>query len=103
METDSLANLEERISKAIQVISDLRAKNAALAQHAALLEEEVKGGVTGRQELQAQHDALLTERDQLAQTVKQQTQELEDIRGERKQVRARIEKLLSQLDLLSAT
>jgi len=39
----------------------------------------------------------------LGQKVKHLAEELDDLRGERKQVRTRIEKLLSQLDLLSAS
>jgi hypothetical protein len=39
----------------------------------------------------------------LGQKVKHLSEELDDLRGERKQVRTRIEKLLSQLDLLSAS
>ena len=65
---DSLASLEERITRAVQLITDLRSANAH----------------------------LLKERDEL-------THQLEEARGERKEVRSRIEKLLSQLDLLSAS
>ncbi len=43
------------------------------------------------------------ERDELNLRVKRLSDELDDLRGERKQVRTRIEKLLSQLDLLSAS
>jgi len=43
------------------------------------------------------------ERDELTVRVKRLSDELDDLRGERKQVRTRIEKLLNQLDLLSAS
>jgi len=43
------------------------------------------------------------ERDELNLRVKRLSDELDDLRGERKQVRTRIEKLLNQLDLLSAS
>jgi len=72
-ELDSLSSLEERITRAVELVSALRAEKAALEQ------QVVKA---------------LAERDA-------SRQELEDLRNERKQVRTRIEKLLSQMDLLS--
>jgi chromosome segregation ATPase len=65
---DKLTGLEERITRAVQVLTNLRNENA-----------------------------------QLQQRVKSAEQELSDLRSERKQVRSRIEKLLAQLDLLSAS
>lgn len=100
---DSLASLEERITRAVHLITDLRAQNAALTSRVGALEEQVKGAGTTQHELEASNAGLLKERDDLAQKVKLQAQELDDIRGERKEVRTRIEKLLSQLDLLSAS
>jgi FtsZ-binding cell division protein ZapB len=72
---DSLASLEERITRAVQVITHLRNENSQIHK----------------------------EKDDLAQQVKRLSEELNELRGERKQVRSRIEKLLSQLDLLSAS
>jgi FtsZ-binding cell division protein ZapB len=72
-ELDSLSSLEERITRAVELVSALRAEKAALEQ------QVVKA---------------LAERDA-------SRQELEDLRNERKQVRTRIEKLLGQMDLLS--
>ncbi len=72
-ELDSLASLEERITRAVELVTALRAGKA-------VLEEQVEAA-------NAERDAAL--------------RELEDLRSERKQVRARIEKLLGQLDLLS--
>jgi regulator of replication initiation timing len=64
-ETDSLAGLEDRILKAVQLVQRLRQeKDAALKENAQL------------------------------------TEELEALRSERKQVRARIEKLLGHIDTL---
>jgi FtsZ-binding cell division protein ZapB len=74
-ELDSLASLEERITRAVELVSSLRAEK---------LERE------------AQLESALAERDAARQ-------ELDDLRSERKQVRTRIEKLLGQMDLLSAT
>lgn len=70
---DTLASLEERITRTVDLVMQLRADNQAL-------EAELQ---TARGE---------TER---------LSQELEEARSERKQVRTRIEKLLGQMDLLS--
>jgi FtsZ-binding cell division protein ZapB len=67
-ELDALASLEERITRAVELVMTLRAEKA---------------------ELEAQRDAV--------------SQELDELRSERKQVRTRIEKLLGQMDLLSGT
>jgi FtsZ-binding cell division protein ZapB len=84
-ETDTLASLEERIGRAVELVTSLRREN---------------------QELTRRLEALQAERDDALGEVKSQTakmqQELEELRAERKQVRSRIEKLLGQMDLLSA-
>ena len=73
-ETDSLGNLEERIQQAIQLMARLRQeKDAALAEAAS-----------------AKADAA-----RLAAETK-------TLQAERKQVRTRIEKLLGQIDQMSA-
>ncbi len=74
-EMDSLAHLEERITRAVELVSHLRAQNAAL-------EEQLTAAVADRDAARA---------------------ELDELRSERKQVRTRIEKLLGQMELLSAT
>jgi FtsZ-binding cell division protein ZapB len=74
-ELDPLAHLEERITRAVELVSQLRAQNA---------------------ELQQQLAAAVVNRD-AAQS------ELTELRSERKNVRTRIEKLLGQMELLSAT
>ena len=75
LENDSLSSLEDRIQRAVQLVSRLRQeKEAAVAEAvearraAALLADEVK-----------------------------------TLQAERKQVRSRIEKLLGQIDQLSAS
>lgn len=100
---DSLASLEERITRAVHLITDLRAQNETSAKQVEALQEQLSAAGTTQHELEANNAELLKERDDLAQKIKQQAQELDDIRGERKEVRTRIEKLLSQLDLLSAS
>jgi hypothetical protein len=65
---DTLASLEQRITRAVELISNLRAENEQLRQGLAVAR-----------------------------------QELDELRSERKQVKARIEKLLGQMDLVSAS
>ena len=72
-EFDSLDHLEERITRAVELVAALRDQNAALEARA--------------QEALAERDALQAE--------------LDELRSERKQVRTRIEKLLGQMDVLS--
>jgi FtsZ-binding cell division protein ZapB len=72
-ELDSLGHLEERITRAVELVASLRAEKSTL---------------------ESQLAAAIAERDGVRQ-------ELDDLRSERKQVRTRIEKLLGQMDLLS--
>jgi FtsZ-binding cell division protein ZapB len=72
-ELDSLGHLEERITRAVELVVSLRAEKSGLESHLA---------------------SAIAERDSVRQ-------ELDDLRSERKQVRTRIEKLLGQMDLLS--
>jgi len=73
-ETDSLSSLEERIQRAVQLVSRLRQeKEAAFAEAA---------------EAKAQAARL--------------ADEVKALQTERKQVRARIEKLLGQIDQLGS-
>ena len=77
-EIDSLSSLEERITRAVELVAELRREKADLLEQ---LEAARSSGAESQKYLQ----------------------ELEDLRKERKQVRTRIEKLLGQMDLLSAT
>jgi FtsZ-binding cell division protein ZapB len=78
---DPLAQLEERIREAVEVIPQLRQeKDSALAER-----DEALGQL---QDAQSKIGKL--------------TKELETLRQERQQVRARIEKLLGNLDVLGA-
>jgi cell division protein ZapB len=70
---DTLSSLEERITRTVELVTQLRADNQAL---------------------EAELQIARTETERLSQ-------ELEEVRAERKQVRTRIEKLLGQMDLLS--
>jgi FtsZ-binding cell division protein ZapB len=74
-ESDSLNSLEDRIQRAVQLVGRLRQEREAAVEEAA----------------QARREAAL-----LADEVK-------TLQAERKQVRSRIEKLLGQIDQLSAS
>lgn len=86
-DTDSLASLESRIMKAVELITTLREENSSL-----------------RKQLQGAID----EKDRASKDTKDSSlraekvmAELESLRNERAHVRTRIEKLLGQMDLLS--
>jgi FtsZ-binding cell division protein ZapB len=72
-ELDALASLEERITRAVDLVASLRQEKA---------------------DLESQLSSAVAERDSVRQ-------ELADLRSERTQVRTRIEKLIGQMDLLS--
>jgi FtsZ-binding cell division protein ZapB len=74
-ENDSLSSLEDRIQRAIQLVARLRQEREAALEDAAEAKAEA---------------ARLTE-------------ETKTLQAERKQVRSRIEKLLGQIDQLSAS
>jgi FtsZ-binding cell division protein ZapB len=74
-ESDSLSTLEERIQRAVQLVMRLRQEREAAIQDAAEARREA---------------ALLAD-------------EVKTLQAERKQVRSRIEKLLGQIDQLSAS
>ena len=73
-ETDSLGSLEESIQRAVQLVSRLREEKDAALQQAAQARSEAE----------------------------RLTAEVKALHAERKQVRSRIEKLLGQIDQLSA-
>ena len=79
-ELEALASLEARIRRAAELVSSLRAE-----RDAALAELAIARKAAAHEEARA----LRTE--------------LESLRGERSQVRKRIEKLLGQMDLLSGS
>lgn len=80
-DTEYLANLEQRILKAVELVTALKKENEAL-------KERLSSATADRSEVEGELSAL--------------RKEVESLRGERKQVRTRIEKLLGQMDLLSA-
>jgi FtsZ-binding cell division protein ZapB len=80
-EIDSLSYLEERITRAVELVGVLKQEKEQLAARLGAAE--------------AERDAALAQAQKAAA-------ELDGLRNERKQVRTRIEKLLGQMDLLSA-
>jgi len=74
-ENDSLSSLEERILRAVQTMAKLRQERDAALEEAA----------------EARREAM------------QLSDEVKGLQAERKQVRSRIEKLLGQIDQLSAS
>jgi chromosome segregation ATPase len=100
---DTLASLEERINRAVQVITELRKENEQLHSQLTATQEDLASVKAQADELQGSYTEFEKENGELSQKVKRLSEELETLRGERKQVKMRIEKLLSQLDLLSAS
>lgn len=100
---DTLASLEERINRAVQVITDLRNENSRLERDLTTTNEELTSAKAQLEELQVSYEQARRESGALEQNVKRLSEEVDSLRGERKQVKTRIEKLLSQLDLVSAS
>jgi FtsZ-binding cell division protein ZapB len=80
-EEDSLASLEQRIVRTVELVAALRRQNEeAIAERDRAQQSEI--------EARAEVDEL--------------RREVEELRGERRQVRARIEKLLGQMEQLES-
>lgn len=85
-ELDSLASLEERVRRAVELVSSLKAeRDSAMSELA---------------EMRTALAELASARKAAADTEKLR-EEIAGLRAERKQVRVRIEKLLGQMDQLS--
>jgi chromosome segregation ATPase len=95
-DTDTLSGLEDRILRAVQLVGKLKEENADLKERLVAAESEASLAVAARTDAE---DALAAFKADSAKAEK----ELEALQTERKQVRARIEKLLGQVDLLSAS
>jgi predicted nuclease with TOPRIM domain len=88
-ETDSLTSLEERIHRAVELVSQLRQEKDGVQKQLDAVLAEKEAAIQSAADLQAQLSSV--------------SEELDSLKSERKQVRTRIEKLLGQMDLLSAT
>ena len=93
---DALVSLEQRITEAVRLLADLRGENNRLQGRLKTVEEEVRFIGAERDELRALSAEMEKENAGLGQEVRRLSAELDELRGERKQVKARIEKLLSQ-------
>jgi uncharacterized coiled-coil DUF342 family protein len=87
-ELDSLSSLEERITRTVELVNSLRRERDELVQR-------LEG-------LEAERDAAREEAKASAARADELSREIAELRDERKQVRTRIEKLLGQMDVLSA-
>jgi hypothetical protein len=91
-ETDPLDHLEERIQKAVALVNRLRDEKES-ATLAAMIESESAEKVA---------DALRVDLEEALNANKKLVTEVEALREERQQVRARLEKLLGHIDQLGA-
>ena len=95
-DTDTLSGLEDRILRAVQLVGRLKEENAELKERLEAAESEARLAAAARTDAE---EALASFRENASRAEK----ELEVLQLERKQVKARIEKLLGQMDLLSAS
>lgn len=92
---DTLASLEQRVQRAVEVLNSLRSENHELSQQLAAVKSERD---QAQQELDDTRKQLSESEAQLGRL----SEDLSHLRDERKHVKSRIEKLLGQMDLLSA-
>jgi FtsZ-binding cell division protein ZapB len=78
-EEDALASLEERIRRAAELVATLRSERDAAVAELEAVKRSAGSALVDSQKMR---------------------QEIDTMRGERKQVRTRIEKLLGQMELL---
>ncbi len=102
-ELDTLSSLEERITRAVQAITDLRSENRQLQDRLKAAESDLESTRAARDEAQGLSTEFQKENGVLEDKLRTATDELNQLRGERRQVKDRIEKLLGQLDQLSAS
>jgi len=95
-DTDTLAGLEDRILRAVQLVGKLKDENADLKDRLAAAESEARLAAAARNDAE---EALAAFKANAGKA----EEELIALQSERKQVKARIEKLLGQMDLLSAS
>ena len=100
---DALSSLEQRIHRAVQVITELRSENEACQVRLRKAQDDVAAVTAERDEAQQLCEEFQKDNGELANKVRGLTEELSSLRDERKQVKNRIEKLMGQLDLLSAS
>src|SRR5579875_2033403 len=102
-ELDTLSNLEERITRAVQAITELRNENHRLQENLQATQSELHSTRAARDEAQGLSNEFQKENGELEQKLRGANEELVQLHNERKQVKDRLEKLLGQLDLISAS
>lgn len=100
---DALASLEQRITRAVELITTLRAENDQLLQRLNATQQDLASVSSQRDEAHAFSTDLQRQNGELEQKLSRFSQELDELRSERRQVKARIEKLLGQMELVSAS
>ena len=93
---DTLGNLEQRIQRAVELLTTLRGENHKLNEQ---LSEVTMERDIASEELAGVRSQLSNSEAQVSKL----SEEAESLREERKQVKNRIEKLLGQMDLLNAS
>ena len=95
-DVDSLAHLEQQISRVVEHVSTLRKQNAELINELDAARAERDNAIKAHKDLEQSMRSTAS----MAADAERLRKEAEDLRSERKQVRTRIEKLLGQMDLL---
>ena len=67
LETDSLASLEERIHRAVELVGSLRGERDAAAAEAKKLRAEIEGMRSERKQVRVRIEKLLGQLDQLSE------------------------------------
>ena len=93
---DSLAHLEQQISRVVDQVNSLRRQNADMKVQLDAARAERDEAIQARVDI----EHLMRESKAVSAEAERLRKETEDLRTERKQVRTRIEKLLGQMDLL---
>jgi chromosome segregation ATPase len=93
---DTLASLEQRVQRAVELLTSLRGENQGL-------NEQLSAARSERDERQTELDEVHTRLSSAEEQIKSLSEELETLRSERQQVKSRIEKLLGKMYLLSAS
>lgn len=94
-DTDTLTGLEERILRAVDLVNRLKEENTDLKARLEIAEAAARNASTD-------NATAIAEAAEAKEAAAKAEEELAILQAERKQVKARIEKLLGQMDLLGA-
>jgi uncharacterized coiled-coil DUF342 family protein len=90
-ELDALAGLENRVQQAVDLVRELRQDN-----------QELRGKLESANSVRAEAEKAVAELAGLREELSRANAEIETLRKERRTVRSRVEKILEQIDALSA-